>query len=42
MYWSKKCNICLQNVMELQFKAAEKGNAHVKYKYLKVVLKYSI
>lgn len=41
MYWRKKDNICLQNVVQWKHKAAENVNTQVKYKYFKIVLKDS-
>lgn len=41
MSTSRNYNICLQNVVNLNYKAAENENTQVKYKYLKRVFKCS-
>lgn len=37
-----KYNVWFQNVMERKYKVTERGNIQVKYKPLKIVLKYNV
>lgn len=41
LYWCRKYNISLQNVVKKKKDVEENGYTQVKYKYLKMHLKYS-